>query len=212
MLLLSLGLYATQASAEESILIDAAALGQQESAPVDGVPSLQIKASEFPQTVPESLLQSDANRDRILKGGKMSARQRTALAKAQISDDNKQFGESFLAQNKAKQGVISLPSGVQYKILRAGSGKNPSESSIVACRYRGTLVDGATFDQSESKKTVDLSVSGFLPGLKEVVKLMSAGSKWQIVIPPQLAYGELGDRGVGPNAVLIYDMEIVGIK
>jgi FKBP-type peptidyl-prolyl cis-trans isomerase len=211
-LLFGLGQLVTQASAEEAVLIDAESLGQQQRVPVDGNLPSQIDTGEFSQANSESLSQADANRERILKGGKMSARQRTAMAKAQTSDTNKQLGEVFLAQNKAKQGVTSLPSGVQYKILRAGSGKTPTENSMVACRYRGTLIDGATFDKSEAQKTVDLSVSGLMPGLKEAVKLMSVGAKWQIVIPPQLAYGELGDRGVGPNAVLIYDMEIAGIK
>lgn len=204
-LMFSLVMIATQANAEEAVVIDSEMLGEQPGA----------VATEPTATAPieeGAVSQADANRERLLKGGKISARQKTAMAKAQISDSNKQQGEVFLAENKAKQGVISLTSGVQYKILRAGSGKKPSENSVVACRFRGALIDGATFDKSDSKKPVALSVSGFLPGLKEAVMLMSAGAKWQIVIPPQLAYGELGDRGVGPNAVLIYDMEIVSVK
>lgn len=203
-LMFSLVMMATQASAEEAVVIDSEMLGEQPGA------IATEPAAEAPTDA--GAVSADANKERILKGGKISARQKTAMAKAQISDNNKQQGEVFLAENKAKQGVISLPSGVQYKILRAGSGKNPSESSVVACRFRGTLIDGTTFDKSDLKKPVALSVSGFLPGLKEAVMTMSAGAKWQIVIPPQLAYGELGDRGVGPNAVLIYDMEIVSIK
>lgn len=191
-------------SAEEAVVIDADAIGEQQSTPVDvNLPS-QMDTS--------TLSQDEANRDRILKGGKISVRQKTAIVKSQISDSNKQQGEVFLAENKVKQGVISLPSGLQYKILRPGSGKVPTESSVVACRVRGKLIDGTVFDQSDLKKPIVVSLSGFLPGLKEAVKLMSAGAQWQIVIPPQLAYGELGNRGVGPNAVLIYDIEIVSIK
>lgn len=203
-LMISLIMITVQASAEEAVVIDSEMLGEQPgTVATEPTTTAQIDAGA---------VSADANRERILKGGKISARQKTAMAKAQISVDNKQQGEVFLAENKTKQGVITLTSGVQYKILRAGSGKNPSESSVVACRFRGTLIDGATFDKSDVKKPVALNVSGFLPGLKEAVMLMSAGAKWQVVIPPQLAYGELGDRGVGPNAVLIYDMEIVSIK
>jgi FKBP-type peptidyl-prolyl cis-trans isomerase len=204
-LMISMVMIATQASAEETVVIDSEMLGEQPGA----------VATEPNTTAPleaGAVSQADANRERLLKGGKISARQKTAMAKAKISDNNKQQGEIFLAENKAKQGVISLPSGVQYKILRAGSGKPPKESSVVTCRLRGTLIDGATFDKSDLKKPVALSVSGLLPGLKEAVMLMSSGAKWQIVIPSQLAYGELGDRGIGPNAVLIYDMEIIKIK
>ncbi len=191
-------------SAEEAVVIDADAIGEQQNTPADvNLPS-QMDTS--------TLSQDEANRDRILKGGKISVRQKTAIVKSQISDSNKQQGEVFLAENKVKQGVISLPSGLQYKILRPGSGKVPTESSVVACRVRGKLIDGTVFDQSDLKKPIVVSVSGFLPGLKEAVKLMSVGAQWQIVIPPQLAYGELGNRGVGSNAVLIYDIEIVSIK
>lgn len=204
-LLLSLGLLMTQASAEEAVVIDAGMIGEQPStATADANVPIQVGVGTSSQ--------ADANRERILKGGKMSARQKHEMAKAEMSDSNKQQGEAFLAANRAKPGVISLASGVQYKILRAGQGRMPTEASVVVCRYRGALIDGTEFDKSEAKKSAALSVAGFLPGLKEAVKLMSAGAKWQIVIPPQLAYGALGDRGVGPNAVLIYDMEIISVK
>lgn len=212
-LLVSLVSLAIQAGAEEAIVIDSGMLGEQPSATTPEINAIQQgEASESSQAGAATVSQADANKERILKGGKMSARQKAAIVKAEISDSNKQLGEAFLASNKTMPGVVSLASGVQYKILRVVQGRKPTEASVVACRYQGTLIDGTVFDKSETKKSVDLSVSGFLPGLKEAVLLMPAGSKWQIVIPPQLAYGELGGRGVGPNAVLIYDMEIVKIK
>jgi FKBP-type peptidyl-prolyl cis-trans isomerase len=101
---------------------------------------------------------------------------------------------------------------VQYKIMRAGQGKKPAEDSVVRCRFKGKLVDGSIIDKSDNKKPSSMHVSGLVEGLKEAVKLMPAGSKWEIVVPPQLAYGTFGNRGVGPNAVLVYEMEILGIK
>ncbi|MFA6971921.1 MAG: FKBP-type peptidyl-prolyl cis-trans isomerase [Gallionella sp.] len=151
----------------------------------------------------------DAGGAQIPKGGRMSLRQKVAVDKAALSKVNRQQGDDFLATNKARQNMVSLPSGVQYKILREGKGKNPTENSVLLCRYQGTLIDGTVFDESDAKQPVTLNVTGLLPGLKEAIKLMTTGSKWQIVVPPQLAYGDRGDRGVGPNAVLIYDMEIL---
>jgi FKBP-type peptidyl-prolyl cis-trans isomerase len=203
--LLGLTLLGMQARAEEAVVIDAQAVGE---------PPAAAKAAEHATAPAEapSASPAEANRARVLKGGKMSQRQKTAMAKATLAESNKQQGESFLAANKIKDGVVSLPSGVQYKILKAAKGKTPGENSMVACRYRGTLTDGTSFDKTDAKTPAALSVAGFLPGLREAVKLMPAGSKWQIVVPPQLAYGESGDRGVGPNAVLIYEMEIVSFK
>jgi FKBP-type peptidyl-prolyl cis-trans isomerase len=160
---------------------------------------------------PSFLSESDANKSRALKGGKISPRQRAALAKDALGEVNQQEGQAFLAANQAKPGVFVLPSGVQYKILKKGSGKKPAPDSLVACRYQGTLIDGRSFDKSDAKKPAQLQVSGFLPGLKEAVLLMSAGSVWEVVIPPALAYGSLGNRGVGPNAVLLYHFELVAV-
>ncbi len=190
-------------------MIDFKMLGEQ-SGVSESIPSETEKAE--PATASGIAAEAEANRERILKGGKMSTRQRTAVVKAELSVNNIQAGESFLADNKAKPGVISLPSGVQYHILRAGQGRKPTDTSEVRCRYMGTLIDGSVFDKTDDTKPVLSAVTGFLPGLKEAVKLMSAGSKWQIVVPPQLAYGERGDRGVGPNAVLIFEMEILSVK
>jgi FKBP-type peptidyl-prolyl cis-trans isomerase FklB len=140
-------------------------------------------------------------------------RKNALLSKRLALEDNKKKGEAFLAENKTKTGVIALPSGVQYKILKAGNGKKPIESDLVKVLYRGTLLDGTEFDATEPDRPVDLKVSALIVGWKEAVTLMPAGSKWQIVIPSQLAYGE---RGVGndiePNETLVFEVELLEIK
>lgn len=203
MLLAGLCLSGVQANAEDAAVIDAQTLGMQQGAAKGGANA----AAADPNAEANA-----ANREQFIKGGRVSARERAALAKAEIGEANKQAGADFLMQNKAKPGVVVLPSGVQYKILRAGKGKQPAGDSQVRCRYKGMLIDGSTIDTTDAKKPSTMRVAGFLPGLKEAVMLMPAGSKWEIVIPPQLAYGAVGNRGVGPNAVLVYDMEILGIK
>jgi FKBP-type peptidyl-prolyl cis-trans isomerase len=203
-LLFSLWSIALQVSAEEPVVIDNQSIGEQ---PADSKADVNTVAPSDPQAEANA-----ANKEQFLKGGKMSPRERAAVAKAAMADTNKQEGDSFLETNKTKQGVTTLPSGVQYKILRAGNGKRPTEDSMVRCRYKGTLIDGSTIDKTDDKKPSVMHVAGFLPGLKEAVKLMPTGSKWEIVVPPQLAYGAFGNRGIGPNAVLIYEMEILGIK
>jgi FKBP-type peptidyl-prolyl cis-trans isomerase len=119
-----------------------------------------------------------------------------------------------MAANKAKEGVVVLPSGVQYKILTAGTGKTPTIDDTVACQYRGTLIDGKEFDSSYKRgQPVSFPVKGVIKGWTEVLQLMPVGSKWQVVVPPALAYGERGAGvDIGPSATLIFEIELVGIK
>jgi FKBP-type peptidyl-prolyl cis-trans isomerase len=153
-----------------------------------------------------------ANREEALKGDRISPRQRAELERAALADRNTQAGGSFLASNKTKPGVTSLPSGVQYRVLAAGSGQRPTDGSSVLCRYKGTLTDGSVFDKADDKTPIALRVAGLVPGLREAVKLMPVGSKWEVVVPSQLGFGASGSEGVGPNAVLIYIVELVAIK
>jgi FKBP-type peptidyl-prolyl cis-trans isomerase FklB len=206
--LLALSVFGFHANAEQAVVIDAQAIGEPAAATAP-----EAKAAKHPAAQAGSeISQADANKERVLKAHKLSPRQRTAVAKAKLADSNVQDGETFLATNKDKPGVVSLPSGVQYKIIRAGKGKKPTDTSEVSCRYTGKLIDGTSFESTDAKKPSWLAVSGFVPGLKEAVKLMSNGAKWEIVVPPKLAYGAQGNRGVGPNAVVIYTMEIGGVK
>ncbi len=133
--------------------------------------------------------------------------------KAAAEENNKE-GEAFLAENKTKEGVVALPSGLQYKILKAGEGKKPTEKDTVVCNYRGTLIDGTEFDSSYKRnEPATFPVKGVIKGWTEALQLMPVGSKWQLFIPPQLAYGPRGVGGViGPNATLIFEVELLEIK
>jgi FKBP-type peptidyl-prolyl cis-trans isomerase len=203
--LFALGLIATQVNAAQSIVLDNQQVGTAPAA------SKTEASAAQPNTQPTTDVNAAAL-ERARKSNKVSPKEKAELAKAAIGESNKQEGVNFLAANKAKKGVVVLPSGVQYKILRAGKGKKPNEESTIMCRYKGTRTDGSSIDKTDEKKPSPLRVSGFIPGLKEAVKLMPSGSKWEIVIPPEQAYGNKGNRGVGANAVLVYTMEIVGIK
>jgi FKBP-type peptidyl-prolyl cis-trans isomerase len=127
---------------------------------------------------------------------------------------NKQEGDAFLAANKTKDGVVTLPSGLQYKILKAGEGKKPSGNDVVFCNYRGTLISGKEFDSSYRRgKASPFAFPRVMRGWKEALQLMPVGSKWQIFVPPDLAYGASGAGNViEPNSTLIFDLELVSIK
>jgi len=142
----------------------------------------------------------------------MKEKQVAAVRRA--ADENKQAGIVFLAENKGKEGVVTLPSGLQYKILKAGDGKTPAASDTVECHYRGTLLDGTEFDSSYRRgEPAKLTLTAIISGWREALLLMPVGSKWQIFVPAQLAYGERGNgRDIGPNATLVFEMELLAIK
>jgi len=126
---------------------------------------------------------------------------------------NKKDGEVFLAANKAKPGVVALPSGLQYKILTPGTGPKPTASDTVVCNYRGTLIDGTEFDSSYKRgQPATFPVGGVIKGWTEALQLMPVGSKWQLFIPPDLAYGERGaGADIGPDATLVFEVELISI-
>jgi FKBP-type peptidyl-prolyl cis-trans isomerase len=133
--------------------------------------------------------------------------------RVQLAERNKKESEAFLAANKSKEGVVTLPSGLQYKILTAGTGPKPTASDTVVCNYRGTFVNGTEFDSSaKAGHPITFSVTGVIKGLTEALQLMPTGSKWQLVIPPDLAYGEPGRPGIPPNSALVFDVELVSIQ
>jgi len=142
----------------------------------------------------------------------MMAKQAEAAKVA--GEKNKAEGDAFLAANKAKEGVVALTSGVQYKVLTAGTGKMPTIDDTVVCQYRGTLIDGKEFDSSYTRgQPITFAVKGVIKGWTEVLQLMPVGSKWQVFIPPNLAYAERGSGAmIGPNATLIFEIELVAIK
>jgi FKBP-type peptidyl-prolyl cis-trans isomerase FklB len=131
-----------------------------------------------------------------------------------VSEKNREQGEAFLAENKNKEGVITLNSGLQYKVIKMGDGKKPTLDDTVVCKYRGTFIDGKEFDNSDRRKEPPaFPVTATIKGWSEALQLMPAGSRWQLFIPPDLAYGANGARnGVGPNATLIFDVELISIK
>jgi FKBP-type peptidyl-prolyl cis-trans isomerase FklB len=143
---------------------------------------------------------------------KMMAKQQSQMKV--IGEKNKKEGEAFLAENKKKKGVLSLPSGLQYIVVKAGEGDKPEATDTVTVHYRGSLIDGTEFDSSYSRgQPASFRVDGVIPGWTEALQLMNTGSKWQIFIPSNLAYGERGAGGrIGPNATLIFDVELISIK
>jgi FKBP-type peptidyl-prolyl cis-trans isomerase FklB len=132
----------------------------------------------------------------------------------QAAVSNKQTGDAFLASNKAQEGVITLPSGLQYKILKEGAGPKPAATDSVVCNYRGTLLDGTEFDSSYKRgQPATFQVNGVIKGWTEALQLMPVGSKWQLVIPSDLAYGDRGaGQQIGPNSTLIFEVELLSIQ
>jgi len=138
-----------------------------------------------------------------------------AKAKMVTAEANRKAGEAFLAENRKKEGVVTLPSGLQYKILKAGDGKRPTGSDSIECNYRVTHVNDTEIDStSRTGKPATFKVNdGAFQGRSEALKLMTVGSKWQLFIPPQLAYGERGrGKDIGPDETLIYEVELLAIK
>jgi FKBP-type peptidyl-prolyl cis-trans isomerase len=142
-----------------------------------------------------------------------SLKRREVEARKAIAEENRRTAAAFLAENGAREGVVTLPSGLQYRVLRPGDGPRPSGSSRVTCRYRATLVNGAEFDSSDrGGSTGKLAVDETLAGVQEALRLMPVGSRWQVVVPPSLASGPpRAMMLVPPNQALIYDLELVSI-
>lgn len=128
-------------------------------------------------------------------------------------EKNKKEGEAFLKANAKKEGVKTLPSGLQYKILKKGTGSTPKPTDTVTVNYRGTLLDGTVFDSTYKRgKPATFRVNGVIPGWTEALQHMKEGAKWRLFIPSNLAYGERGAGPViGPNAVLIFDVELLKV-
>ena len=132
----------------------------------------------------------------------------------QLAEKNKKEGAEFLAANKAKEGVKTLPSGLQYKVLAEGNGTQPKPTDQVTVNYRGTFLDGTEFDNSYKRgEPITFPVNGVIKAWSEALPLMKTGAKWQLFVPAELAYGEKGaGRAIGPNSTLIFEVELVGIK
>ena len=131
-----------------------------------------------------------------------------------LGEKNKKDGEKFQAENKAKKGVTTLPSGLQYEVLKEGTGKKPAATDTVSTNYRGTLINGTEFDSSYKRgEPTTFPVNGVIPGWSEALQKMTVGSKWKLVVPSDLAYGAQGaPPKIGPNSTLVFEVELLEIK
>jgi FKBP-type peptidyl-prolyl cis-trans isomerase FklB len=140
----------------------------------------------------------------------MTSFQRRVIAKQ--ASKNLAEGMAYLERNKAKEGVKVLPSGLQYKVIKEGTGKIPTADDKVKTHYRGTLINGTEFDSSYKRnKPAEFPVKGVIRGWTEALQLMKEGSKWQLCIPPNLAYGERGRPSIPPNSTLIFEVELLEV-
>ena len=180
---------------------------------IDGDFNLVLRGLQDAQTgTPGLLTPQEVNQILSEYQKKMMAKQQVQRSEEAVK--NKSEGEAFLAANKSKPGVVTLPDGLQYKILTPGNGPIPNAASIVDVNYRGTFINGMEFDSSARvghplKITV---AGGVIPGWTEVLQLMPVGSKWQVYIPANLAYGEKGYQRILPNTALIFDIELLSIE
>jgi FKBP-type peptidyl-prolyl cis-trans isomerase FklB len=130
-----------------------------------------------------------------------------------LAEENKVKSDNFLSENKAKRGIVVLPSGVQYRVIEEGSGSRPMTESEVSVHYRSSTMNGLEFDSSFARgEPVIFKVDQVIKGWQEVLPLMKTGAKWQVFVPPELAYGLRGQRPVGPNEALVFDINLVEIK
>ncbi len=157
---------------------------------------------------------ADSELTNVMQAFQQEMVQKRSERMAAQSDKNKKEGEAFLSENKKKEGVVTTPSGLQYKIIKAGSGRKPTPNDTVVCNYRGTLINGKEFDSSYKRGQPASFVLGqVIPGWIEGLQLMPIGSKYEFFIPANLAYGERGaGADIGPGATLIFEVELLDIK
>jgi FKBP-type peptidyl-prolyl cis-trans isomerase len=180
---------------------------------VDVDPNLLLRGLKDAMAGGQTLMTDEEARASIVQlqsqlRAKMEAQQ------AEAGQTNKKEGDDYLAANKSKPGVVALPSGLQYKILKEGTGPKPTATDSVKCNYRGTLIDGKEFDASEKHGgPATFPVNGVIKGWTEALQLMPVGSKWQLFIPPDMAYGSRGaPPDIGPNETLIFEVELLSIE
>jgi FKBP-type peptidyl-prolyl cis-trans isomerase len=160
------------------------------------------------------LLMSDQEIQETMMAFQKEMRAKQEEANKQLGEMNKKEGETFLAQNKTKEGVTTLPSGLQYKVVKAGTGKKPKATDTVVTHYKGTLLNGTEFDSSfKRNQPATFKVNGVIRGWTEALQLMEEGAKWILYVPAALAYGDRGaGQQIGPNATLIFEIELISIQ
>lgn len=171
---------------------------------------------EFNYEVMNAAMQRALNGDSMLMDKMKASGILQAFAQEQMkkkSSDNEKAGTDFLAKNKTATGVITTPTGLQYKIIKAGTGALATDTQKVKVHYTGKLLDGKVFDSSVQRgEPAVFKVNQVIPGWTEALKLMPVGSKWELYIPSALAYGEQGNQGIPGNSVLIFEVELLGIE
>jgi FKBP-type peptidyl-prolyl cis-trans isomerase FklB len=159
------------------------------------------------------LLLTDDQMKTVMTALQTQVRQKLEEKRQAQAETDQKDGAAFMAANATKEGVVTLPSGLQYKIMVAGTGPKPTATDSVVCQYRGTLLDNTEFDNSYKRgQPVTINVGGVIKGWSEALQLMPVGSKWQLFIPPALAYGEAGKGPIGPNSTLIFEVELLSIQ
>ncbi len=148
-----------------------------------------------------------------LEAAFMAMQQKMTAASAAVAEKQLALGNEYLANNKARSGVTVTASGLQYEVLASGTGPKPKATDTVKVHYHGTLVDGKVFDSSvQRNEPIEFAVTGVIQGWIEALQLMSVGDKWKLTIPPAIGYGPRGKGDIPPNAVLIFEVELLGIK
>ncbi len=194
-----------------SVGMDIGANLKRQSIEVD--PDLLMKGFKDSYTGGKTLLTEEESRQAIQSFQKQQMAKQVEVAK-QMAEKNKAEGEKFLAENKGKDGVKTTASGLQYKVIQEGKGVSPTADNTVEVHYKGTLIDGKEFDSSYKRnQTATFPVSGVIPGWTEGLQLMKAGGKYMLFVPSNLAYGERGaGRDIGPNATLVFEVELISVK
>ncbi len=179
---------------------------------------IDLDAAAFTAGLDDALKKAEPRlkQEDVMKAMQAFQQQQMEKRKAErdaAADKNKKEGEAFFAENGKKEGVVTTASGLQYKVLTEGKGPKPTADDTVEVNYRGTFLNGEEFDSSYKRgKPVSFPVKGVVPGWTEVLQLMPTGSKWEVVLPSDLAYGPGGTGRIGPNAALKFEIELLSIK
>jgi FKBP-type peptidyl-prolyl cis-trans isomerase FklB len=179
---------------------------------------LEINVEALAQGIKDAIANAKPRLEQAQIAAALQAFQQEMQAKAAAQgkvagEKNMREGKAFLATNKTKQGVVTLPSGLQYAVLKQGDGPSPKVTDTVRTHYHGTLLDGTVFDSSvERNEPATFPVGRVIRGWTEALQLMNVGSKWRLFVPAELAYGPQGQGPIGPHAVLVFDVELLGIE
>ena len=179
---------------------------------------LEVNVEALAQGIKDAIANAKPRLDQAQIAAALQAFQQEMEAKTAArgkvaGEKNMRDGKAFLAANKAKQGVVTLPSGLQYTVIKEGAGPSPKVTDTVRTHYHGTLIDGTVFDSSvERNEPATFPVGRVIRGWTEALQLMNVGAKWRLFVPAELAYGPQGQGPIGPHAVLVFDVELLGIE